>query len=577
MKKIVFFTILALLCAPSLFAQIGYKDITPITFNKDRQAPLHEVRAVWLTTIGGLDWPHSYAQSSASIEKQKNELRSILDKLQHAGINLVFLQTRVRATTIFPSTKEPWDGCLSGKPGTSPGYDALAFAIDECHKRGMQLHAWVVTIPVGKWNATGCKYLRKTVPSLLKKIGDEGFMNPEQSGTSTYFASFCGDLAKRYDIDGIHLDYIRYPETWGKIKDRDAGRKKITRIVEAIHNSVKKEKPWIMMSCSPIGKYADLPRQWSHGWNARDIVCQDAAEWMKSGLMDALFPMMYFKGENFYPFAIDWHERSAGRIVAPGLGIYFLSPKEKNWALTDITRELQVLRQYGMGHTYFRSKFFTDNTKGLYDYVTEEYCPYPALIPAMSWYGFKRPDAPQSISHKTTSSTTQQLEWTEGKDHSDGPYLTYNVYASNDFPVDCSNARNILFAYKRGNSLTVPQGMYYAVTSVDRYGNESTPRQMFSTEEYEQKKAKEFKVSPYCPIIECTNSLKLNQINKIFAINFSKDIIGIETLEGNIIKTFTPAESIDISSIPAGMYTVRSFRKKGIPHRLCFLKVMRNA
>lgn len=577
MKKIVFFTILALLCAPSLFAQIGYKDITPITFNKDRQAPLHEVRAVWLTTIGGLDWPHSYAQSSASIEKQKNELRSILDKLQHAGINLVFLQTRVRATTIFPSTKEPWDGCLSGKPGTSPGYDALAFAIDECHKRGMQLHAWVVTIPVGKWNATGCKYLRKTVPSLLKKIGDEGFMNPEQSGTSTYLAFFCGDLAKRYDIDGIHLDYIRYPETWGKIKNRDAGRKNITRIVEAIHNSVKKEKPWIMMSCSPIGKYADLPRQWSHGWNARDIVCQDAAEWMKSGLMDALFPMMYFKGENFYPFAIDWHERSAGRIVAPGLGIYFLSPKEKNWALTDITRELQVLRQYGMGHTYFRSKFFTDNTKGLYDYVTEEYCPYPALIPAMSWYGFKRPDAPQSISHKTTSSTTQQLEWTEGKDHSDGPYLTYNVYASNDFPVDCSNARNILFAYKRGNSLTVPQGMYYAVTSVDRYGNESTPRQMFSTEEYEQKKAKEFKVSPYCPIIVCTNSLKLNQINEIFTISSSKDIIGIETLEGNIIKTFTPAESIDISSIPAGMYTVRSFRKKGIPHRLCFLKVMRNA
>ena len=577
MKKIVFFTILALLCAPSLFAQIGYKDITPITFNKDRQAPLHEVRAVWLTTIGGLDWPHSYAQSSASIEKQKNELRSILDKLQHAGINLVFLQTRVRATTIFPSTKEPWDGCLSGKPGTSPGYDALAFAIDECHKRGMQLHAWVVTIPVGKWNATGCKNLRKTVPSLLKKIGDEGFMNPEQSGTSTYLASFCGDLAKRYDIDGIHLDYIRYPETWGKIKNRDAGRKNITRIVEAIHNSVKKEKPWIMMSCSPIGKYADLPRQWSHGWNARDIVCQDAAEWMKSGLMDALFPMMYFKGENFYPFAIDWHERSAGRIVAPGLGIYFLSPKEKNWALTDITRELQVLRQYGMGHTYFRSKFFTDNTKGLYDYVTEEYCPYPALIPAMSWYGFKRPDAPQSISHKTTSSTTQQLEWTEGKDHSDGPYLTYNVYASNDFPVDCSNARNILFAYKRGNSLTVPQGMYYAVTSVDRYGNESTPRQMFSTEEYEQKKAKEFKASPYCPIIVCSNSLKLNQINKIFTISSSKDIIGIETLEGNIIKTFTPAESIDISSIPAGMYTVRSFRKKGIPHRLCFLKVMHNA
>ena len=111
--------------------------------------PKHEVRAVWLTTIGGLDWPHSYAQSARSIEKQKAELVDLLNRLHRANINTVLLQTRIRGTVIYPSVFEPWDGCCSGVPGKSPGYDPLQFAIEECHKRGMELHAWVVTIPLG--------------------------------------------------------------------------------------------------------------------------------------------------------------------------------------------------------------------------------------------------------------------------------------------------------------------------------------------------------------------------------------------------------------------------------------------
>ena len=128
--------------------------------NIHAQSPKHEVRAVWLTTIGGIDWPHSYAQA-----QQKQELIRILDQLQQANINTILVQTRVRATTIFPSGMEPWDGCLSGKPGMSPGYDALQFCIDECHKRGMECHAWIVTIPVGKWNTYGCRQLRQKLRS----------------------------------------------------------------------------------------------------------------------------------------------------------------------------------------------------------------------------------------------------------------------------------------------------------------------------------------------------------------------------------------------------------------------------
>lgn len=588
MKKITVFLAFLAISLGFAKAQTRFFNVSPVTIQSPVDVPLHEVRAVWLTTIGGLDWPHSYAQSGAAITRQQNELRTTLDRLQKAGINLVFIQTRVRATTIFPSSMEPWDGCLSGKPGTSPGYDALAFAIEECHKRGMQLHAWVVTIPVGKWNGAGCKNLRQTVPNLLRKIGEDGYMNPELPGTADYLARFCGDLTRRYDIDGIHLDYIRYPETWGKIADKNRGRQYITDIVKAIHKAVKQEKKWVMLSCSPIGKYADLPRQWAHGWNARDIVCQDAAMWMQTGLMDGVFPMMYFRNNDFYPFAIDWKERSNGRIVAPGLGIYFLSPKEKNWPLKDITRELHVLRQYGLGHTYFRSKFLTDNTKGIYDFASEILCPYPSLIPAQTWYGYKAPEAPASINVNEAKDIrpTAILSWEAGRDNSDGPYLTYNVYSSTHFPVNTRDARNITIVGCRSLSAQVPKGMYYAVTAVDRYGNESLPCQIngiqTSFTEPERPHAaqnpkaaepkKTFKQVDNCPLLERSNTIELKDLCHTFEIFRQKGVIIIENLQGEVLYSYPITRTINISQLPKGVYVVRSVHKKKNTHRLCFLK-----
>ena len=115
-KALLFIALGLAASAEKTFGQALFSDqssFTPMLAS----SPKHEVRAVWLTTIGGLDWPHSYAQSARSIEKQKQELRNTLDRLQRAGINTVLLQTRIRATTIYPSAYEPWDGCLSGVPG----------------------------------------------------------------------------------------------------------------------------------------------------------------------------------------------------------------------------------------------------------------------------------------------------------------------------------------------------------------------------------------------------------------------------------------------------------------------------
>lgn len=442
-----------------------------LTLNVSAQIPKHEVRAVWLTTIGGIDWPRSH-----SAYQQKQELTAILDQLQQANINTVFFQTRVRASTVFPCTEEPWDVCLTGIPGQSPGYDPLQFCIDECHKRGMQLHAWIVTIPVGKWNTNGCKLIRQKYPSLIRKIGDEGYMDPEKPQTGVYLARFCAEVTRRYDIDGIHLDYIRYPETWKLKVSRQQGRQNITDIVRKINYSVKALKPWVMLSCSPIGKYDDLARYKSSGWNANTTVCQDAQGWLRSGLMDALFPMIYFQGNNFYPFAVDWKQHSYGRIVAPGLAVYMLHPCEKNWGLDVITREMNVLRELGMGYTFFRSKFFTDNTKGIYTF-TKDFNLYPALLPPMKWFNKTAPSSARALTVKRGMSS-DFLSWSGAHDNSGANYLLYNVYASERFPVDISDARNLIATRYMNQSISIPhkgRQLHYAITATDRYGNESAP------------------------------------------------------------------------------------------------------
>ena len=351
-----------------------------------------ELRAVWLATIGGIDWPRTFANSPQTVEIQKRELTDMLDKFRLIGINTILLQTRVRATTIYPSAIEPWDGCMSGKPGVSPGYDPLAFAIEECHKRGMKIQAWVVTIPIGKWNAIGCYRMRKKYPHAVVKIGAEGYLNPASTQTADILCNICAELTRNYNIDGIHLDYIRYPENWKLKLNKEQGRKNITNIVRQIRNTVKNIKPEMLLTCSPLGKYNDLPRYSSRGWNCYQTVCQDAQAWLRDGLMDQLYPMLYFKENNFYPFAIDWAEAShlshlshltprstlhAPRTphpsphnsIAAGLAVYCLDRKEGNWPLSEIIRQLNVCRQIGIGQCFFRAKFLTDNVKGIYDFL----------------------------------------------------------------------------------------------------------------------------------------------------------------------------------------------------------------
>lgn len=530
-----------------------------------KSCPKYEVRAVWLTTIGGLDWPHNYARSKSSIEKQKKELTEILDKLKKANINTVLFQTRIRGTVIYPSDIEPWDGCCSGVPGKSPGYDPLEFAVEECHKRGMEIHAWVVTIPIGRWNGLGCRTLRSKHAGLVSKSGTEGFINPASPTAAPYIASICKEITEKYDIDGIHLDYIRYPETWKHDIIKNNARANITKIVRTVHQRIKEIKPWVKLSCSPIGKYDDLCRYSSFGWNAYTKGCQDAQGWLRLGLMDQLYPMMYFRGNQFYPFAMDWKENSCGRTIVPGLGIYFLSKDQADWPVEEIQRQMYMLRANGMGYAFFRNKFFHDDIKGLYSFTQETFNLHPALIPPMTWMKKDKPEAPSNIGIARTDQH-EIVTWNKVEDNGDGGIM-YNIYASKSYPVNTNDVRNLLVQRITDNYLILNHSgsgnMFYAVTSADRYGNESIPVQMGSD-----------KISSHtCKFIKNDGNKMLLPVKGQI---LDSEYILIKSLTGVIIAirpykgTYT-----NIGNLKNGCYTVYSLNHKDVTHRLGFLIIKR--
>lgn len=450
----------------------------------------YEVRAAWLTTLMGLDWPNRPATTETQAEAQRQQLCTMLDKLQAAGINTVLFQSRIRSTTAYASAVEPWDGIFTGTPGQRPLYDPLRFAVDECHKRGMEIHAWVVAFPICKVAVAkqlGKRALPQQHPELCQRCGDQWMMNPGVPQTANYLARICQEIAANYEVDGIHLDYIRYPEAtipfndeatyrrYGNKQSRSQWRmSNIDRCVQMIHDAVKAVRPWIKLSCSPVGKYSDLARYSSYGWNARDAVSQDAQRWLREGWMDMLFPMMYFDGKHFYPFLADWKEHDAGRPIVPGLGIYFLNAREKNWPLTTIRRQMNVARAEGLGgQAFFRTKFLLANEKGLYDWLKNSFYAQQALVPPMTWQDSIPPTHP--VLTQRVDGLHLQLQWAPAIDNS-GQSVTYNVYRIDPLFGDRLLATHLREThYECVLALPALRHSSYVVTAVDVYGNESRP------------------------------------------------------------------------------------------------------
>ena len=453
----------------------------------------YEIRAAWITTIGGLDWPNTKATSEYGIKRQKEELCRQLDLLKEANFNTVLFQTRLRGDVIYPSIYETFTESLTGKTGRNPGYDPLKFAIEECHKRGMEIHAWMVCIPAGndrQVRLLGKQSVVKKKTAMCIHFKRAWYLDPGNPETAKYLAAIAKEITMNYDIDGIHLDYIRYPENGENFPDGKTFRKygkgknlaqwrrdNITSIVREIYNDVKIIKPWVKVSSAPVGKYNDTRRYSSKGWNAYNAVYQDAKLWMETGIHDAIFPMMYFRDNQFYPFALDWEENKHGRWVIPGLGIYFLKIKAHEWDINEILRQIYFTRRNGLdGQAFFRNEFLMKNTCGLTDSLKCRFYTYPAAVPPMIWQDSIAPLPPQkgeiSLSNNCVSICWEESESFKSEE------IVYRIYASDTYPVDTNNGRNIICLKQNKNSFVAKDSnikRFWAITSIDRYGNESKP------------------------------------------------------------------------------------------------------
>lgn len=457
------------------------------------QSPKREYRAVWMTTIENLDWPKTKIKRPEDIAKQKQELTALLDSLKGYNINTVLLQTRVRGDVIYPSAIEPFSAVLTGKAGKDPGYDPLAFAIEECHKRDMQLHAWLVTLPLGKaahMRSLGKMGLSKRRPKLCRFYKDSWYMEPGEPETAEYLTALITEIVEKYEVDGIHLDYIRYPDRPREYPDHalhrrhgsgqslaDWRRANITHIVRGIYHKVKSIKPWVRVSCAPLGKHDDLTGYPSRGWNAHSTVFQEAQKWLDEGIMDILFPMMYFSGNNFYPFMLDWQESSAGRHIAPGLGVYRLLESEGDWSIDEITRQLFTSRAAGTaGTAIFRTEHLLQNNKGVADFF-RAFNSQPALIPPMTWGNNEVPSTPKAFS-AVRANDVLALAWQSVKAPDNHPAMRYNLYRSKSYPVDTEDINNLVAANIKDTVFLwndIAADAHWAVTAVDAFEVESKP------------------------------------------------------------------------------------------------------
>lgn len=445
--------------------------------------PATEVRAVWLTTNYGLDWP----KNKTDIDIQKRELIAILDDLKKYNFNTVFFQARTRGEVLYQSVIEPMSSEIATpKPGQK-SFDPLAFAIEECHKRGLSCHAWIVTYPLGgnkHVQGLGQRSVTKKNPSIAIKYKNEWFLNPGNPQTDDYLLSIVNEIVTNYDVDGVHFDYIRYPDNSTRFPDRtyfnrygkgktlpNWRRENINRFVTKMYDSVKNIKPWVQVSSAPLGRYRPLNNK-HDGWNALETVSQDAGYWMRSGKHDALYPMMYYRNHLFFPFADDWVVNSNKRIVVPGLGPYQMI--ELGWAKEDIENQMEYTREKQMaGQAYFRTENVLSNLKGILFSINDFY-KYPAKLPAMTWLSDTIPDAPFDLRAEKVKGIFQ-LKWT----NNGSERTTYTIYRSGNDDFDRQKAENIIATGIRGELFEMyvednDEAYYYFVTASDAYNNEST-------------------------------------------------------------------------------------------------------
>src|SRR5690606_14472720 len=231
---------------------------------------------------------------------------------------------------------------LTGVQGQDPGYDALAFAIEEAHKRGLELHAWINPFRVNASTSAATVYsedhISNTNPELLLEYASgQKIINPGLPEAREYVVSVVEEITQNYDIDGIHFDDYFYPysgtadedlstfEVHGDGFDNigDWRRHNVNETVRQVYEAIKIIKPGVRFGISPFGIWKNGVPEGIVGMDAYNVIYADAIHWIETQTIDYITPQLYWPiggGQDFKKLLEWWAENatSASRHLYAG-------------------------------------------------------------------------------------------------------------------------------------------------------------------------------------------------------------------------------------------------------------------
>jgi uncharacterized lipoprotein YddW (UPF0748 family) len=463
--------------------------------------PKREFRGAWIATVTNLDWPSSAGNDPAV---QRLQLTTVLDGLKLLNINAVVFQIRPACDAFYQSAIEPWSYWLTGQQGRAPAsqFDPLQFALDEAHRRGMELHAWFnpyrAEVKVGSF-PLAANHVAVQHPEWILPFGTLRMLDPGIPDVRAYVVSVIMDVVRRYDIDGVHWDDYFYP--YGGIANEDSAswrlynrgftdkaswrRDNVNLLVRTVHDSIQAVKSNVKFGISPFGIWKNGTPSGIVGTSAFDALYCDAVTWLNQQWLDYITPQLYWVlgGLQDYGKLMPWwSQQRNGRHLYVGEAPYRIHPPSPNdWSASELPNQIRLNRtnSYAQGSVFFRAKMgLLDNPKGFADSLKNNLYRYPALRPIMTWKETIPPNTPSSLAIARFSSFAT-ISWSAPSPAQDGGMAEeYVVYRSTSLPIQLDDARNILAVQSSSNYIEQPlpgAGVtyYYGVTALDRLHNES--------------------------------------------------------------------------------------------------------
>lgn len=474
----------------------------------DLTNPKREFRGAWIQTI----WQEQYMKMNQ--KQMESYFTMMLDSLHSARINAVIFQVRPHADAFYKSDLEPWSKYLTGKQGKAPenNFDPLAYLVRECHKRNMELHAWInpYRVATSEGNLTDRNHLYYTQPERFVKYGTQIFFDPGNPENRKYICRIVKDIVNRYDVDAIHMDDYFYPyPIAGQVFDddysfgiyaKDQGfkssqradwrRNNVNLIVKELKNTIISTKPWVRFGISPFGIYRnksntkDGSGSDTNGLQNYDDLYADVKLWVEEGWIDYNIPQLYWEiGHSTadYNNLSLWWSRNVGKShlyfgqdVTRSMNALGKSGKEQMYPKIDTSRSLSGV----YGNSFWSGYNLIENYKGILNVLRNDLQKYPSLIPAYTGMHKKKPKDISGLIEEFTS-TKHYLKWNENREKWNPEtaqyYVVYRFEKGEKKNLD--NATKIV-TITRDNYIVLPyergRNEYdYYVTAVDRFHNES--------------------------------------------------------------------------------------------------------